>query len=339
MSTRKPVLKSRRKLTKAAPNPPDPKVELRSLKEKVHQLESENAELKTRLRDLRIAGAATTKVIKAPTLFSEKKVEKAVVKLPPIASTSHAKCKEELQREIHRCEREAKEKLDNVKELHLIEIDELQQRLREKIAKLGDNNSDINRLQNLSRKLQDELNAKAKNENQNAMHANPPHSSPDLSPRIRALEAQIADFLQLQTVLQEQLTDAERTAASCAHIAKVKDEQCESYKEQLEAMKRRLNENTKKMFDVTSEAQRDRDDYELNLQSLKTKVIDQQSTLQTLKLAWTKREDTWLKYDQERNDKWKAEAETWLKAASGKLGELKAGSDLLRDLTRQRDQL
>ena len=55
--------------------------------------------------------------------------------------------------------------------------------------------------------------------------------------------------------------------------------------------------------------------------------------LKILKAAWTKRESEWLAYDEERNEKWKAEAAKWMSTASTKLDQLKAGSALLQEMT------
>lgn len=50
------------------------------MKERVATLEGENRDLKSRLRDLRRAAAATTKIVKAPTTFVDLKKEESGIK-------------------------------------------------------------------------------------------------------------------------------------------------------------------------------------------------------------------------------------------------------------------
>lgn len=247
-------------------------------------------------------------------------------RLPPIApvkACDHSKFENEISR--------LRESIDDLKERHLIEMDQLKGQLNDKISKAMEHSADLNRLQNLCRQLQAE-NAELK---RRSSVATPParNKVEDLKPRVLELESQVADYQQLLKTLQKNLSESERTAASCAHIAKVKDEQLKQSQGDLEKARKRQKETLARLFELNEQLTRERESFEEELRSTKAKSKEFQDMLKILKAAWTKRESEWLAYDKERNEKWKAEAQQWLNSANGKLEELRAGSSILKEIT------
>ena len=106
--------------------------------QKITQLEYENKSLKERLDGLRKARAATTKVVKAATQFSE--LKKKEIKLPllvPAPKEDHNKCEAEI--------RSLKDKIEDMKDIHMMEVENYKNQIMDKIEGSKEMSADINR--------------------------------------------------------------------------------------------------------------------------------------------------------------------------------------------------
>eukprot|EP00039_Didymoeca_costata_P022464 m.4594 g.4594 ORF g.4594 m.4594 type:complete len:299 (-) comp3025_c0_seq1:249-1145(-) len=191
--------------------------QLKLANQKISQLEYENNTLKERLNGLRKARAATTKVIKQPTQFIERRNEDDV-KLPTItskASDLHAVCETKLsaaKQEIAALKTE----LENTRNSFEIKIDSLRNQLEAKIATAREMNADINRLQNECTELQGK-------------------SSVDNNKELLA-----------------KLKQAEEAARVCAHIAKTREEQIKDLQEELDTGAKKRKEMQSELTEMKS---------------------------------------------------------------------------------------
>eukprot|EP00037_Helgoeca_nana_P027092 m.308381 g.308381 ORF g.308381 m.308381 type:complete len:350 (-) comp27405_c0_seq3:668-1717(-) len=291
---------SRRQTSGPAPE------QLRRLKEQVTMLTVENSELKDRLRVLRKAAAPTTKLVKTPTTFTDVKPpeRRDTVRLPRLGTSSKREIVVDLEPEVRRL----KVLVESMQQSHADRLDSLESQLADKIAKAKESSADINRLQALVQDLQAQVGG-----------------SGDES-KVRGLEATIR-------YLKEQLVGAQGGAATCAHIAKVNEDQAREARAQVEASKSRVRESNRLAKEAVDAAERQRALNERERVVWKEKETALQSTLQNMKTAWTTREAGWQAYNAKRNDQWKKDAAEWMRTAQSKLTDLQNGADLLEQIS------
>lgn len=240
------------------------------------------------------------KVVKAATTFSE--LKKREVKLPvlvPAPKENHSKCEAEIEK--------LKDKIEDMKELHIIEIDNYKGQIMEKIEGSKEMSADINRLQALCRQLQTKS----------------PHRVPIAIPQQPRVDAS------LLAELERKLKESMEATAACAGIAQAREAQAA----QAESERLKAEGHAKKaMLELVGTKRK----LQMSQEKYDAEVDKMRGNLELMKKAWKKREDDWAAYNEEREATWKKDAALWMDKAKSKLGDLKVGADLIAKLTDSR---
>lgn len=270
--------------------------------QKITQLEYENKSLKERLDGLRKARAATTKVVKAATQFSE--LKKKEIKLPllvPAPKEDHNKCEAEI--------RSLKDKIEDMKDIHMMEVENYKNQIMDKIEGSKEMSADINRLQALCRQLQTKS----------------PHRVPVVIPQPQKPGVDAGMLAELQRRLKESM---EATAA-CASVAQAREEQAA----RAESERLKAEGHAKKaMLELVASKRK----LQLSEEKYNEEVTKMRGNLELMKKAWKKREDDWAAYNEEREAAWKKDAAVWMDSAKSKVAEMQMGADLIAKLTENR---
>jgi len=271
--------------------------------QKITQLEYENKSLKERLDGLRKARAATTKVVKAATQFSE--LKKKEIKLPvlvPAPKENHSKCEAEIQK--------LRDKIEDMKDIHLMEVESYKNQIMDKIEGSKEMSADINRLQALCRQLQTKS----------------PHRVPVVMPQKQQQPTVDAGLL---AELQRKLKEATEATAACASIAQAREAQAA----QAESERLKAEGHAKKAMLELIGAKRK---LQMSEEKYDEEVTKMRGNLELMKKAWKKREDDWAAYNEEREATWKKDAAVWMDQAKSKVAEMQMGADLISKLTESR---